>query len=543
MATRVTHRQQQGPHNSGSRKPGSPGSRHGVQRRRRTRLLPAALAAVTAVAVCQPLVSAAGVGAPAAGFRAATTDACAAMTMPVYERVNPTTAASLFTVWESEARTADTKYGYSDDRGVPFTATRLAAPGLTPVYRMYNPSQVDFMWVAGDAARDEAAAQGYREQGPMSRMYALTAPTSCAQPVRQFVKHANNRTKHRLAVSAAEREQLTADGWTESGVAFYAPTQQQAANESSRFTIAVYPDTQMETGTTDPRFKGRTNWLLNNRSALNLKFVMHTGDVVNWGWVVPSQYQVASDAMRPLEAAGVPYALTLGNHDTRAVGWNGIPGSRGYGGAAYVGNPECKERFPASECVTSKLLRHTEEFNKVFTAERFGAVAGSYEPGKVDNTYSRFSAAGKDFMVLTLEAWPRPQVVDWAKQVVADHPNDNVLVQVHAYLEPNGSIGLGNDNYGAMTPKYLQDNLISKYKNIKAVFSGHVGSAAHRTDTYEQGNKVVSYLNNQTDVTGNPVSLITIDVAAGTMSRRIADPAKGADLDQYATFDSGITFQ
>ena len=52
--------------------------------------------------------------------------------------------------------------------------------------------------------------------------------------------------------------------------------------------------------------------------------MLHTGDVVNWGWLVPAQYAIASEAMLPLERAGIPYALTIGNHDTRAVGWNGV---------------------------------------------------------------------------------------------------------------------------------------------------------------------------------------------------------------------------
>lgn len=486
----------------------------------------------------------AGTAAAAAQEPSAVADLCAALSTPVYERVNPTTQASLFTVWASEAQTAVTKYGYTDDRGTPFKATRLPVPGLTPIYRMYHPGRVDFRWVAGDAARDAAAAEGYSDQGTGSLMYAATEALPCAQPISQMVKQFNGRTKHRLATSAAERTELIADGWSESGVAFYAPTTQRpAGNEDSTFTVAVYPDTQRETRITDTRFKQRTNWLLQNKSQFDLRFVMHTGDVTDWGWLVPSQLQVASDAMRPLEEAGVPYALTIGNHDTRAVGWDGISGSRGYGGSAYVGNPECKERFPESECVTSKLVRHTEEFNKYFNADRFGAVAGAFESGKVDNTYSRFSAAGKNFLVLTLEAWPRTEVVGWAKTVVATYPGDNVLVQTHHYLDGGGTISTSNGGYGANSPKYLWDNLISRYPNIKAVFSGHAGTAARRVDTGTAGNKIISYLNNEADPTGNPVSLITIDVEAGTMSRRVADPAKGADLEQYATSDSGITFQ
>ena len=45
-----------------------------------------------------------------------------------------------------------------------------------------------------------------------------------------------------------------------------------------------------------------------------------------------------------------------------------MAGSTGYGGSAYMYNPECKTRFAASECRSDLLVRHTEEFNGTFTA-------------------------------------------------------------------------------------------------------------------------------------------------------------------------------
>ena len=31
--------------------------------------------------------------------------------------------------------------------------------------------------------------------------------------------------------------------------------------------------------------------------------------------------------MKPLEAAGIPYTIAIGNHDTMATGWAGGPGT------------------------------------------------------------------------------------------------------------------------------------------------------------------------------------------------------------------------
>ena len=57
-------------------------------------------------------------------------------------------------------------------------------------------------------------------------------------------------------------------------------------------------------------------------------------------------------------------------------------------------------------------------------------------------------------------------MVDWAKTVVAGHPAHNVIVVTHMYLEGNGSISTSNGGYGANSPKYLYDNLISRYANV-----------------------------------------------------------------------------
>jgi hypothetical protein len=310
------------------------------------------------------------------------------------------------------------------------------------------------------------------------------------------------------------------------------------------FGIAMLPDTQDETsqGLSYDRFEQRTRWLAANRDDLDLKFVGSSGDVTNWGWLVPAQFQVASTAMRTIEEAGIPYAMSVGNHDTRAVGWDGVQGSTGYGGSAYMYNPECLTRFSASECQSPKLVRHTEEFNGTFTAARYTSVGGAYEPGKVDNIFSTFSAGGHRWLVLTLELWARPDVVSWARTVVEEHPQHNVIIQTHHYLNGDGSIGGDNGGYGSTSPQYLWSNLVSQYPTIKMVFSGHVGAATARTDTGVNGNTVYSFLQCLHDKNSNPVRLLTIDPAAGSISTRIYAPWTNTSYPDYARTYTGVKF-
>ncbi|MFI6763288.1 carbohydrate-binding domain-containing protein [Micromonospora sp. NPDC050417] len=287
----------------------------------------------------------------------------------------------------------------------------------------------------------------------------------------------------------------------------------------TRFSFAVMPDTQQEVlSGTDARFRNRTDWLVQNRSALDLRFVTSSGDVVNWDTPDHSQYVIARNAMRPIETAGIPYALAIGNHDTQATG---------VGGSA---------RDPAR---TRELVRDTTVFNQYFTVSQYGAVRGQFETGKVDNSYSTFEAGGVQWMVLTLELWPRVEAVTWAKNVVAAHPRHNVIVVTHDYIDGNGNIEQ-SASYGATSPQYLFDNLVKQYANIRFVFSGHVGVAGNRVDTGVNGNKIYTFLQTFHSNTTNPVRLVEIDTAANSLRTWIYAPYNNQSFTEYDRSFTGI---
>lgn len=312
-----------------------------------------------------------------------------------------------------------------------------------------------------------------------------------------------------------------------------------ATPDTQPFSIAVLPDTQQETMyASNTRFANRTKWLVDNRAKVNLKYVLHTGDVVNWGWLAPPQYTIARAAIKRLSDAGIPYALTIGNHDTAAVGWNGKSGSTGYGGSAYAYNPECKVRLSTAECRSKLLVRKTAEFNQAFPLSSVRNLGGAFEDGKVDNTWTTFEASGTKWLVLTLELWPRAAVVTWAQKVVASHSEYNVIIQTHSYLTASGGIDQTKGGYGATSGQYLYDNLVGKYANIKLVFSGHTGSAARRVDTGVNGNKILSYLQAFHSQTTNPVRMVTIDPTKGVVTTQVIAPYTNETWKAYATSDT-----
>ncbi len=439
---------------------------------------------------------------PQVGVAAAS---CSPMTTRVTELVKPSTAASHVTTSVAVANRLKLRQGYEDDLGMPFAVAPTNTTGdFVPVKRLHNPSTGDTAWLRRGAEADRLRAGGYVDQG--APFYASPNSASGCVPVFSFVRGG----MHRLAGTPAYRAQLTAEGWRRDRVAFYAAP----VAVDPTFSFAMMPDTQKEVvSSTDRRFGNRTQWLVANRSALDLRWVGHSGDVVNWGWLEQSQFDVAVRGTARLEAAGIPYAYSLGSHDTRVVG---------RGGSAYVSAPECLERF-GSQCSGPLLLRRTEEFNQNFQEYRYGGLAGAFETGKLDNVYSTFNAGGKKWMLLTLELWPRYEAISWARSVVAAHRDYNVIVQTHSYLNSDGSIQQGNGGYGTSTAQYLFDNLVKRYANIRLVFSGHVGTVAMRTDRGTQGNTVHSFLQTL-HAPDNPVRVVSVNAATGTLRTWIYSP-------------------
>ncbi len=505
----------------------------------------------------------------AQGSLAADAADCDSFRADVRQLVRPETQANLLTRWPNELRGAPS-FGFTEDHGIIGAVASRPGAGVTPVWRLYRKG--GFVW-ATDADAQKFADVGYRRQ--FVEFYAATAPQRCLVPVRTFERGGIHR--HATTAQGAD---LVRDGWSTSGApAFYiapprpaavpaprppsptplpptptpttpvptpttapptptptptppaptptptptppAPPPPPPADGDSQFTIAVIPDTQDETSSPyATRFANRVDWLVDHRAELDLRYAVQIGDLTSWGHVDPAQFAKASTEIQPLEAV-VPWSVAAGNHDTAAV---------------CAGGSAC----PGAD--TTKTVRDVSTFNRYFPASRFGALRGSYEPGKAENSYSTFSAGGKDWLVLTLELWARPEVVSWAAGVVQANPTRNVIVNTHSYLEGDGSISRSNGGYGSTSPQYLYDNLVGVYPNVVMVVSGHVGQAAMRTDTGRSGNRIVSFLQAFHSST-NPVRLVEVDTSAGVITSRVYAPERDTSYPQYSTSTGGLTFR
>jgi len=438
---------------------------------------------------------------------------CDSLQSAVYGGVDPTNQSSFLTTSsEKAAELTRQGYTYKELLGPSFLASETPGEGLVEVHRLYRKKNRDYQWSA-DPHEIETQVHdfGYDDQG--IAFYLSPAPSDCLVPVHRYVF----RGQHRLVVSDEDKH-LKMAGWKDEGVKFYAApstfTEVSAGpstgSNSSRFTIAVMPDTQLEvTQAKDTRLRDRSVWLVENQKRLNLDFVVHTGDIVDSDSPRHEQYERARKGLEPLQAAGIPYTLAVGNRDTAA---------------------RCSEETRCSDLAARQQLRNTSVYNRYFKSADFTHLAGQFEEGKVDNEYATYEAGGSQWMVLTLELWPRVEVVQWANEVVAAHPKANVIIATHSYLNPSGEIRPFDGGYGSTSPRYLFDHLVKRHENIKIVLSGHQGAAAHRVDKGIKGNTIYSFLQCFHDPVHNPTRLIEVDTARKTLHTWIYD----ADVNRVA---------
>jgi hypothetical protein len=436
---------------------------------------------------------------------------CSTMTMPVYQSVNPTYQSNLLTPTLNEVNDAAARYGFTDKRGIAFLAAPSQANGLVTVSRTYNPTTHDFLWTTNPQS---AATYGYQLDGVGFFASPDNAP-GCNVPVYRFSKN----QMHRYAVTPADQAQLKADNWTDEGVMFW-------TRANPKFSIAIMPDTQMEVGVDgspkdDKRLANRAQFLVDGRYTLNLHYVLHVGDVTNWGEQDTPQLDIASSAMKQLEQVKLPYLLSVGNHDTRAVcaGGSACPGAK-----------------------TWETVRQFPKFNEYFKS-RFsnGSLAGQFAAGDLSNVYSTFEAGGLKWLVMSLELWPRAEVLTWADQIIKSMPGRNVIIVTHSFLNSGGAIRTDNGGYGISSPQQIYDNVIKNNPNVRFVFSGHEGDAARRVIP-AGANNAVAYLQAFHSPTTNPVRVLEIDTEADTATSYICAPYTNQCWDQYWSQDVNMKY-
>ena len=237
---------------------------------------------------------------------------------------------------------------------------------------------------------------------------------------------------------------------------------------SSSFTVILLPDTQYYTKHYPDIYLKQTRWIADNRDRLNIKFVIHLGDITQDN--TTAQWQVADKAHQIIEWAGIPYSVIPGNHDMS------------------------RDEFGRK--------RDTALFNRYFGPQRFAGktwYGGHLGPG-IENNYSFFDGGGLKFMVVGLEFAPTLAALAWANEIIRQATGHRVIVVTHCYLakSPAGATGAGGYQKNCAERYHLDGSggdtvwkrIVRQHRNIFMVLSGHVHDVEHKERIGLAGNPI-----------------------------------------------------
>jgi len=212
------------------------------------------------------------------------------------------------------------------------------------------------------------------------------------------------------------------------------------------WTLAVLPDTQYYSRSYPEVFIRQTEWIVDHKKSHNILFVAHEGDIVQNN--IASQWHNASRAMNILNRSKVPYALLPGNHDM---------GRRG--------------RCDTRDTLLNNYF-YEEDYENSVRYELF-------KSGEMENSWHEILTPTGKFLLLALEFGPRDEVLEWANEVCARHPDHKVIVVTHSYIDAHNRMSPSALNYGFVEHGSVNDGvelynkLISLQPNIILTLNGH----------------------------------------------------------------------
>ena len=241
------------------------------------------------------------------------------------------------------------------------------------------------------------------------------------------------------------------------------------------YTFAVVGDTQTVNDQNPELLKNIYQYILDNKDAMNIQYVIGLGDITEVGVDVGhknydetkshKQWADAKEAITMMDGI-LPYTLIRGD------GHDGI------------------------ELFNQYFAKHEGYTNN---------ISGYMQEGRIDNVYHTFKVGDVDYMILCLDHGTKDGAIAWANEVVAAHPNHRVIVTTHHYMQSDGTLSESSEtgNATAYDPDnnaadVLWSEFLSKHPNISMVMCGHSDSddVLVTKKTGDHGNEVTQILIN-----------------------------------------------
>ena len=218
-----------------------------------------------------------------------------------------------------------------------------------------------------------------------------------------------------------------------------------AAPEDYDFSFAWITDTQYYSEQYMWHFESMNNYIVDMVEELKIKYVIHTGDIVD-DWDMIYEWENADSAMSIFDETGMPYGVLGGNHDVAA----GLGDNENY--FTYFG----EDRFADQE-----------------------TYGGSY----MNNLghYDLISENGQDFVIVYMSWNIYQEEIDWMNSVLERYSDRKAILCFHPYTNVKESDDGLLDYYGVM----IQEQVVEKNPNVFAVLNGHYHGSSYQTVTFD----------------------------------------------------------
>lgn len=202
-----------------------------------------------------------------------------------------------------------------------------------------------------------------------------------------------------------------------------------AAPENYDFSIAWYTDTQYYAEQYNQHYKDMVDWIIDKQDDLNIRYVVHTGDIVD-EFNEEYEWAYARSQQERLEQAGIPSGVLGGNHDVA------------HGNMVYD--------------------LYWKYFGEKYYKDN-SWYGGSYKNNL--GHYDVIEADGEELLMIYM-SWDiyKPEI-DWINSVLAAHPDTKAVIATHC-----GINAAADQSY---TSDILLENVCKNNPNVLAIINGH----------------------------------------------------------------------
>lgn len=263
------------------------------------------------------------------------------------------------------------------------------------------------------------------------------------------------------------------------------------------FSIIWISDTQLYSESYPESFFAISDWILSQMESKDIRFVFHTGDLVNASRS-EKQWQNAQNAMSRLDGK-VPYLTAAGNHDV------------------------------------GKKYNYNLYSSYIDSARKTQLPGGVYKEGR--SRYALFSADGRDYVFISIgfeKKGPDKEETDWINGVLSYFNTRTAVLITHSYLHSNPSRLTSQGNV-------IFENIVKPNPNVWLILCGHCRKPASRTDRLDDDNDgkadrtVYTVLSNYQDAPrGGSAYVRILDFKKKYISFTTYSPV----LDDYTYFDT-----